>query len=136
MMEWPVLFLTGVLAGGVDSIAGGGGLITLPVLLNLGLPPRVALGTNKLQAVFGSGSATLHYGRAGAIEYRASLAGVGFTAIGAATDRGMSPGGGSCHEFPHLAHRTVRPLGMRAPGSTEYRVSQDGQVRIMRAVRP
>lgn len=85
MMEWPVLFLTGVLAGGVDSIAGGGGLITLPVLLNLGLPPRVALGTNKLQAVFGSGSATLHYGRAGAIEYRASLAGVGFTAIGAAT---------------------------------------------------
>ena len=52
----PLLFLAGLCAGFVDSIAGGGGLITLPVLLNVGIPPELALGTNKLQATFGSGS--------------------------------------------------------------------------------
>src|SRR6266567_3834755 len=53
--HWPLLFGTGLVAGFVDSIAGGGGLITLPVLLSLGLEPKDALGTNKLQASFGSG---------------------------------------------------------------------------------
>lgn len=67
--HWPLLVATGVAAGFVDSIAGGGGLITIPVLLNLGLPPQVALGTNKLQASFGSGSATYNYGRAGLIPW-------------------------------------------------------------------
>lgn len=80
----PVLFGTGVVAGWVDSIAGGGGLITIPVLLNFGLPPAVALGTNKLQATFGSGSATWHYGRAGLIPWRECAAGVVWTALGAA----------------------------------------------------
>lgn len=61
----PLLFLTGLAAGFVDSIAGGGGLISLPVLLNLGLDPRLALGTNKLQGTFGSASATWHFARAG-----------------------------------------------------------------------
>ncbi len=81
---YPLLFLTGLAAGFVDSIAGGGGLITLPVLLNLGLPPQVALGTNKLQATFGSGSAAWHYGRAGLIDFKDCVAGIGFTFIGAA----------------------------------------------------
>lgn len=67
----------------MDSIAGGGGLITLPVLLNLGLPPADALGTNKLQAVFGSGSAAWHYGQAGLINLRGTTVGVVFTAVGA-----------------------------------------------------
>jgi uncharacterized membrane protein YfcA len=80
---YPLLFLTGLAAGFVDSIAGGGGLITLPVLLNLGLAPSDALGTNKLQATFGSGSAAWHYGRAGLIDFRACLVGILFTAIGA-----------------------------------------------------
>jgi uncharacterized membrane protein YfcA len=79
---WPVLFLTGLVAGWIDSIAGGGGLITVPVLLSLGMSPAEALGTNKLQAVFGSGSATWHYHRAGLIGK--ALTGVVFTAIGAA----------------------------------------------------
>src|SRR3954464_11834788 len=64
---YPILFLTGLSAGFVDSIAGGGGLITVPVLLSLGLPPRDALGTNKLQASFGSGSASWHYAQAGTV---------------------------------------------------------------------
>lgn len=80
---YPVLFLTGLLAGFIDSIAGGGGLITIPVLMNLGWPPQDALGTNKLQATFGSGSAAWHYGQAKLFEWRACLTGIVFTAIGA-----------------------------------------------------
>ena len=65
--ELVLLFGTGIGAGFVDSIAGGGGLITLPVLLAVCPDPKLALGTNKLQASFGSGSATYHYARAGAL---------------------------------------------------------------------
>src|SRR6185369_5232656 len=54
---YPLLFASGAVAGLVDAIAGGGGLITLPMLLALGIPPQHALGTNKLQSSFGSGSA-------------------------------------------------------------------------------
>ncbi len=80
---YPVLFLTGLVAGFVDSIAGGGGLISIPVFLNLGLPPLDALGTNKLQACFGSGSATWHFSRAGLIDGKGIWRGVGFTFLGA-----------------------------------------------------
>ena len=57
LWHFPLLFGTGLAAGFVDSIAGGGGLITLPVLLSFGLDPQHALGTNKLQATFGASSA-------------------------------------------------------------------------------
>ncbi len=80
---YPLLFLTGLVAGFVDSIAGGGGLITIPVLLNIGLPPELALGTNKLQATFGSGSAAWHFGRAGMIDWSSSRVGVLYTLFGA-----------------------------------------------------
>jgi uncharacterized protein len=80
---YPLLFLTGLAAGFVDSIAGGGGLITIPVLLNIGLPTEMALGTNKLQATFGSGSATWHFARARLIDWRAVGIGVAFTLVGA-----------------------------------------------------
>ena len=53
-----LLFAAAFIAGLVDAIAGGGGLITVPALLAAGLPPQMALGTNKLQATFGSGSVT------------------------------------------------------------------------------
>src|SRR6516165_9981516 len=80
----PVLFVTGLAAGFVDSIAGGGGLITLPVLLNLGIDPKLALGTNKLQATFGSGSAAVHFVRAGTVTLRECKRGFVVTFIGAA----------------------------------------------------
>jgi uncharacterized membrane protein YfcA len=73
-----------VVAGLVDSIAGGGGLLTVPVLLGVGLPPAAALGTNKLQASFGSATATWNYHRAGLLALGASLDGVVWTAVGAA----------------------------------------------------
>ena len=80
---YPLLFLTGLAAGFVDSITGGGGLITIPVLLNVGMPPQFALGANKLQATFGSGSAVWHYGRAGLINFSACKLGILCTLIGA-----------------------------------------------------
>ncbi len=55
-------------AGTIDAVAGGGGLITVPVLLSVGLPPAVALGTNKAQSVFGTLAATTHYWRTGSLD--------------------------------------------------------------------
>lgn len=81
---YPLGLLTGLAAGLVDSIAGGGGLITLPMLLAVGLPPVQALGTNKLQSSFGSCTAMLNYGRKGLIQPRETPVGVLFTFLGAA----------------------------------------------------
>ena len=53
------------LAGFVDSIAGGGGLITLPALMLAGANPVQALSTNKVQGAFGAASAAWSYARAG-----------------------------------------------------------------------
>ena len=80
----PLLFGAAFVAGLVDAIAGGGGLITVPVLMGIGLPPQVALGTNKLQASFGSGSAMLHFVRAGTVKMSDCWAGIIWTAVGAA----------------------------------------------------
>jgi uncharacterized protein len=79
-----LLFLAGLFAGLVDSVAGGGGLITVPVLLGLGLPPAVALGTNKLQASFGSFTAARTHHAGGAIDWREARFGVLMTLLGAA----------------------------------------------------
>jgi uncharacterized membrane protein YfcA len=55
-------------AGLVDAIAGGGGLVSLPALLAAGLPPQVALGTNKGQAVFGAVTSAVSFARRGEID--------------------------------------------------------------------
>jgi uncharacterized membrane protein YfcA len=57
-------------AGLVDAIAGGGGLLTLPSLLAVGLPPHLALGTNKGGSMFGSGAALLRFARSGLVKKR------------------------------------------------------------------
>ncbi len=80
-----LLSLAGFFAGLVDSIAGGGGLITLPTLLALGLPPHQALGTNKFQATFGSITSSYNFVKHGGVSLRASVLGIIFTAVGAAT---------------------------------------------------
>jgi uncharacterized membrane protein YfcA len=49
-----LLVLAAFAAGLVDAIAGGGGLLTVPSLLAAGLPPQIALATNKGQACFGA----------------------------------------------------------------------------------
>ncbi|MFC0323175.1 TSUP family transporter [Gallibacterium melopsittaci] len=65
-----ILFLLAALAGFIDAIAGGGGLITIPALLAVGLPPAAALATNKLQASGGSFSASLYFVRQKAVDLR------------------------------------------------------------------
>lgn len=62
------LFLAAFVAGFIDSIAGGGGLITVPAMLIAGVPPLQTLGTNKLQSLFGSSSATIAYARKGHVK--------------------------------------------------------------------
>jgi uncharacterized membrane protein YfcA len=84
-----VLFLGGFVAGFVDSIAGGGGLISLPVLLSVGLPPPLALGTNKFQGSFGTLSASYNYVRKGKADLKKSWVGIGFTLTGAGLGAGL-----------------------------------------------
>ena len=52
------LFFIAITAGIVDTLAGVGGLIVLPALILVGLPPLTALGTNKAQSFAGTGTAT------------------------------------------------------------------------------
>jgi uncharacterized membrane protein YfcA len=78
------LALVGFIAGMIDSIAGGGGLLTLPALLAAGLSPVSALATNKLQSTFGTGGAFLAFARKGHVEF-GRFAGATLTAfLGAA----------------------------------------------------
>ncbi len=65
-----LLVLAAFVAGFIDSIAGGGGLITVPVLLLAGADPVTALATNKLQGLFGAGAAAVSYARAGQVDPR------------------------------------------------------------------
>src|SRR5688572_64920 len=67
---YPALTAVAVLTGFIDAIAGGGGLIMMPALLFGGLSPLQALGTNKLQSMFGTGMALRNYARSGLVEWR------------------------------------------------------------------
>ncbi len=55
------LFFTSIIAGTIDTIAGGGGLITVPALLLTGISPAQALGTNRFQSAFGEFNAARVY---------------------------------------------------------------------------
>ncbi|MCG9696247.1 TSUP family transporter [Shewanella sp. Isolate11] len=61
--SWAILVATGFLAGFIDAVVGGGGLLSIPALLTIGIPPHLALGTNKLAASFGSSMAAFTYYR-------------------------------------------------------------------------
>ena len=61
------LCFAGLSAGFIDSVAGGGGMITVPALMYSGLPVHLALGTNKLQSSFGTMVAVMRYWKAGLI---------------------------------------------------------------------
>ncbi|ELR67298.1 hypothetical protein C942_01226 [Photobacterium marinum] len=66
MIEPGVMIILGLVAfaaGFIDAVAGGGGMLTVPALLSLGLPPHIALGTNKLAATFASSTAAWTYYR-------------------------------------------------------------------------
>ncbi|NIL96228.1 MAG: TSUP family transporter [Planctomycetales bacterium] len=68
-----LLLAAAFFAGFVDAIAGGGGLITVPALLLAGGTPLQALSTNKVQGLFGAGTAALAYARGGHVDLRKQL---------------------------------------------------------------
>lgn len=78
-----LLFAVALIAGFIDAIAGGGGLLTIPALLSAGIPPAMALGTNKLQACGGSFSASLYFVRQKAVNIREIALLIVLTFIGA-----------------------------------------------------
>ncbi len=80
---YAIFLVAGFLAGFIDSIAGGGGIITVPVLLASGMPPHIALATNKLQSSFGSFTASTNYIRKGLVNLKDVYLGVIFTFMGA-----------------------------------------------------
>lgn len=71
MLLWvcPLAFL----AGFIDSVAGGGGLISLPAYYLAGLPPTLAAGTNKLSACLGTTASVFRYHKSGRINFKAAL---------------------------------------------------------------
>ena len=62
-----ILFLAGLAAGIVNSIAGGGSLFTLPLLIFLGLPPTIANATNRIAVLSGGIGASETFRRSGLI---------------------------------------------------------------------
>lgn len=60
----------GFLAAFIDAVVGGGGLISIPTLLAIGLPPSIALGTNKLASVFGSMTSAFRFIRSGKVDLK------------------------------------------------------------------
>ena len=74
----PLVFLAGL----VDSIAGGGGLISLPAYLLCGFPAHVAFGSNKLSSSLGTLVATWRYARSRSLDVGIGLAGAGCALLG------------------------------------------------------
>lgn len=89
------LAAVGAAAGFVDAIAGGGGLLTLPAILLTGMPPHLALGTNKGQSVFGTAAALLRFAHSPLLDRRRAAIGAGPALAGSAAGvlavRAVSP---------------------------------------------
>ncbi|GGI40383.1 sulfite exporter TauE/SafE family protein [Mammaliicoccus stepanovicii] len=64
-----IIMLFGLLASFIDSVVGGGGLISLPALLAVGMDPAVALGTNKLASSFGTFTSTMKFIKAKKVDF-------------------------------------------------------------------
>ena len=99
-----LLILAAFCAGFIDSIAGGGGLISVPALLLAGASPVEALATNKLQGTFGAATATLTYARAGLVRPQDQL---GMAAISAAA---AAAGAMVAHLIPAEVLRLIMPV--------------------------
>jgi len=96
------LFVLALVAGTIDAMAGGGGLLTIPGLMATGISPIAALATNKMQAIFSPLSATYHFWRSGRLEIRALWKPALLAMLGAAS-------GAACLTFvdPGLLKRLV-----------------------------
>ena len=77
-----LLGVAGAFAGFVDSIVGGGGLISVPAMLLTNLPPSMALGSNKMSSIFGAGSASITFLRNNMVDFGLVRKLLPFTFIG------------------------------------------------------
>ena len=78
-----ILCSAAALGGGfIDAIAGGGGLITMPVLLLSGVPPHQALACNKVSACLGTCIAIGNFARSGLVHWHMVMLGIGFSLSG------------------------------------------------------
>ena len=91
----------GFLAGFVDAIAGGGGLISLPVLLATGMPPHLAIGTNKFSATFGAVMSAWQFWRAGKVDVHLMKIALPCTFVGAVL---------GCACMLHLSAQWLQPI--------------------------
>ena len=82
----PMLFLAGL----VDSIGGGGGLISLPAYLLAGLPVHMAIATNKLSSACGTSLATVRFVRKGLVNLRLAVPSVIVAALGSSLGAELS----------------------------------------------
>lgn len=80
-MELIFLTIAAFFAGLVDSIAGGGGLLSLPALLAAGVPASAALGTNKFQSMCGTACALANFSRRSKVAWRVSFVGIPFSLV-------------------------------------------------------
>lgn len=76
------LCIAGFLAAFVDSIAGGGGIISVPSYMIVGLPTHIALGTNKFAATMGSLTSSINFIRSGNCNFKLLKIVAPFTLIG------------------------------------------------------
>lgn len=86
-VTWPmaaVLAAVAAVAGFIDAIAGGGGLLTLPAVFMAGVPPHLALGTNKGQSFAGSGMALWRFWRSPLLDRERAVASFPAALLGAA----------------------------------------------------
>jgi len=77
-----VVFFSIFLAGVIDSIAGGGGIISIPAYLFLGLSGHVVLGTNKFSSTIGTFFATIRFASHSKINWRIGVVSVIFALVG------------------------------------------------------
>ncbi|MGF1685731.1 TSUP family transporter [Photobacterium japonica] len=91
-LSWEIigsLFLVASVAGFIDAIAGGGGMLTVPALLAAGIPPAQTLATNKLQSTFGSFSAALYFVRNGLVQLKTMRIAIACTFSGSLMGAGL-----------------------------------------------
>jgi hypothetical protein len=79
-----VVIVAGVVAGFVNTVAGGGSLLTLPALMLTGLPPTIANGTNRVAVLMQSSVAAARFDRAGVLSRAQALRLAAPTLVGAA----------------------------------------------------
>lgn len=82
MLEYLIVCPLVFLGGFVDAVAGGGGLISLPAYMIVGLNPIDAIGTNKFSASCGTLVATMRYSRCGFIHWRELIPAIAAALIG------------------------------------------------------